>query len=271
MKYIVPNSKTGLANKFVDYILSEIDKNNDSFTVLEVVIFNEFFVINGLTSVKDRIDLNEIKQKFYDENKSLLSFLCFDSINTIDLIKYDSPIHEFNMCFDFHSSYRPLYHEKVLEYVYNHQNIQWEYIDFHNSLTLGIDYRLEKPNHESYISEFGGVKSGFPHGFSLNYGRTGLYYCEYIANHLFSVCKTDKISFKFKESITDGIPKIEINCKTPYPLESVNSMVLDVFDLNLTRFKKKYLQSYDLKLDVDNQRDKKPWLIKDKLDELFFI
>jgi hypothetical protein len=158
MKYIVPNSKTGLANKFVDYILSEIDKNNDSFTVLEVVIFNEFFVINGLTSVKDRIDLNEIKQKFYDENKSLLSFLCFDSINTIDLIKYDSPIHEFNMCFDFHSSYRPLYHEKVLEYVYNHQNIQWEYIDFHNSLTLGIDYRLEKPNHESYISEFGGVK-----------------------------------------------------------------------------------------------------------------
>jgi hypothetical protein len=52
MKYIVPNYKLGIVNKFADYLLSEIDKDNDTYTSLKVVMFNEFFVIDGLTSSK---------------------------------------------------------------------------------------------------------------------------------------------------------------------------------------------------------------------------
>jgi hypothetical protein len=49
-------------------------------------------------------------------------------------------------------------------------------------------------------------------------------------------------------------------------------MVLDVFDFNLNRFENKYLSNYDLGTDIDTQNSNdKPWLVKDKLGELFVI
>ena len=48
-------------------------------------------------------------------------------------------------------------------------------------------------------------------------------------------------------------------------------MVLDVFDFNLTKFKNDYLKGYDLSNEIDNQLNPKPWLVKDKLSELYII
>jgi len=272
MKYIVPNYKLGIVNKFADYLLSEIDKDNDTYTSLQVVMFNEFFVIDGFTSSKNRIDLNDLKEKFYLQNKDLFERLVIKSINTIDIIKYDAPIPQFSMCFDFHSSLRPMFHEKVLEYAYNNPLSEWDYVDYNDELTMGINYLFEKPNNTFYTSNFGVVKSEFPHGFSLLYGRAALYYSEYIVNHLISVVMSDKIIVEYRDfNDENGNPNFAINCKSPYPIEKINSIVFDVFDFNIDRFIKKYLMNYDLKSDVDTQLEKKPWLVKDKINELYII
>ena len=59
--------------------------------------------------------------------------------------------------------------------------------------------------------------------------------------------------------------------RSPYLHESVKSMVLDVFDFDLTRFNTKYLKNYDFSNEIDNQLSEKPWLVKDKLSELIII
>jgi hypothetical protein len=53
--------------------------------------------------------------------------------------------------------------------------------------------------------------------------------------------------------------------------EKIKSMVLDVFDFNIQRFEKKYLKGYDIGNDLDKQLDTKPWLVGDKISELYII
>ena len=53
--------------------------------------------------------------------------------------------------------------------------------------------------------------------------------------------------------------------------EKIKSMVLDVFDFNIQRFEKKYLKGYDISNDLDTQLETKPWLVGDKISELYII
>jgi len=69
MRYINPKSKRGLVNKFAEFILSELNKNKNHKTKIEVSLFDAFFVINGKTESQNLVDMSEVQKRFYENNK----------------------------------------------------------------------------------------------------------------------------------------------------------------------------------------------------------
>lgn len=274
MRYINPKSRRGVVNKFSDFILYEIQKEKKYKTIIEVSDFKNFLVIAGKTESKSILDLTELKERFYEENKQTMIDLDYERINTIDLIEYDrTDFNEsFESYFEFHSTIRPLFHEKVLNYVYNHIDVPYNSLDFKKELVFDLEYGdLTEPNslfNKNYLC----VTSEFPYGYSLDSGRAHYYYSEYICNQLFSSIKTDKITFKFTDiKNEDGDLDIQIISSSPFLTDKVRSMVLDVFDFNITRFINTTLKNYDLSQEIDTQLHTKPWLKKDMISELYII
>ena len=89
MRYINPKSRRGIVNKFADFILCEIQKEKKYKTIIEVSDFKNFLIVAGKTESKNVIDLTELKERFYEENKQTMVDLNYERLNTIDLIKYD--------------------------------------------------------------------------------------------------------------------------------------------------------------------------------------
>lgn len=275
MKYIYPNYRIGIVNKFADYIMSEISKDGNPYTEIRVTQFEPFFVVEGKTSSKKIIDLDSIKESFFEKMKLQLSTLGIKNINTIDLIKYDCEyLHreKKEFCFEFFNSVRPIFHERVLNYVYNHSDI-WEAVDYTDKLLIYTNEYIEKPIDYSFKDIRGSRQSEFPYGYSLNNGRSAFYYCEYIAYQLFKAIKATNMSIKYTDAIDEETndPIIQILSNSPYLNEKIKSMVLDVFDFNIQRFEKKYLKDYNIETDLDTQLDTKPWLVGDKISELYII
>jgi hypothetical protein len=274
MRYINPKSRRGIVNKFADFILCEIQKEKKYRTIIEVSDFRNFLVIAGKTESKIILDLSEIKERFYEENKQTMVDLNYERLNVIDLIQYDSLgfTEIFESYFEFHNTIFPSFHEKVLNYVYNHFDVYYNSLDFKKELLFDLDYdHLTEPN-SIFTKNYSCVTSEFPYGYSLDNGRSHFYYSEYICNQLFSSIKTDKITFKISDVKDENQDlDIQIISSSPYLSEKVKSMVLDVFDFNISRFSITTLKNYDLSKEIDNQLTSKPWLIKDKISELYII
>jgi hypothetical protein len=274
MRYINPKSRRGIVNKFADFILCEIQKEKKYKTIIEVSDFKNFLIVAGKTESKNVIDLTELKERFYEENKQTMVDLNYERLNTIDLIKYDESYWKetYEYYFEFHSTPRPMFHDRVLNYVYNHKELTFNSLDFKKELTFDLEYNdLPEPN--SFFTEnFICVTSEFPYGYGLDTGRAHMYYSEYICNQLFSSIKTDKITFKISDIKDDNSDlDIQIISSSPYLTEQVRSMVLDVFDFNIQRFRNTTLKKYDLSKEIDSQLETKPWLIKDRISELYII
>jgi hypothetical protein len=274
MRYINPKSRRGIVNKFADFILCEIQKEKKYRTIIEISDFKNFLVIAGRTESKTILDLTELKDRFYEENKQTMIELEYERINTIDLIEYDRMgfSESFESFFEFHNTTRPLFHEKVLGYVYNHIDVLYNSLDFKKELFFDLDYEhLPEPNF-SFSKNYSCITSEFPYGYSLDNGRAHYYYSEYICNQIFSCIKTDKITFKISDAKDENEDlDIQIVSNSPYLTDKIKSMVLDVFDFNMTRFINTTLKNYDLTTEIDTQLHTKPWLIKDKISELFII
>ncbi len=273
MKYINPNSRSAIANKFADAVMLEIGKNGNPETLIKVTVYPHFFVVNGYTSSNEAVDLNVIKDSFFKENEILLRTYGYKSINIIDLITYNSTGNKKPFqYFDFYQSLRPLYHEKVLNLAYN-SVFDYDKINYTDRIVLSIFNHLDVPRELYFERMYDPVISEFPYGYSLNNGRVELYYCEYIANQLFSPIKATKAYLLFEDRLDEDTNDVmfDLTTDSPYLHESVKSMVLDVFDFDLTRFQTKYLKNYDLSKEIDNQISEKPWLVKDKTSELFII
>lgn len=274
MKYINPKSRKGVVNKLSDFILKEIQKDKKYKTIIEISDFGNFLVVAGKTESKNVIDLSEIKERFYEENKPLMVDLNYERLNTIDLIKYDSndwkELHEY--FFEFHNTSRPSFHDKVLNYVYNHTDTYFNSLDYKKELVFDLEYgALPEPN-SLYYENFVCVTSEFPYGYGLDCGRAHFYYSEYICNQLFGSIKTDKIVFKISDIKDDNNDlDIQIISSSPYLSTQVKSMVLDVFDFNIKRFINTTLKNLDLSKEIDTQLNSKVWLVKDKISELYII
>lgn len=98
-------------------------------------------------------------------------------------------------------------------------------------------------------------KSVFPHGYSLNYGRTIYYYLDRIFNNI-----KGHIGLKYGY-VSYNNEKLSFVGKSFYTNKKVESLILDHFDFesDLEEFKT-HLSGYDFTRDVTDPFEPKPWL-----------
>jgi len=262
-----------------EQISQRLSENNKYYTIIEVVDFVNFLVIKGFTNNQKVFSLSDFKQEFMKEEKDYLDFLGLKILNFIDLIDYKTPANDFfletPLWFEFWNSKRPLYHSSVIEGVEN-KTIDvgvLESIDYTDKIECETLLPYSNVSINTYLKFSNlSISSNFPFGYSLDCGKTSFYYCEYISNQLFSVLNTDKIRFKITTNTdVNNDLDITIEANSQYKDEDVKSMVLDIFDFNLTKFENDYLKDFDFTKELSNPFGNRPWIKRDKVGELIFI
>lgn len=274
MDFINLNSNRGVVNLFADFILKEINDNEKYDSLIEVTDCGKFFVVNGMTSRKEIVNLSEVNVKFKEKYKNLLLDNGYGEINVIDLIMYGQElVKKDNFWFTFYNTEKPTYNKETIQFVTTmSKDIKYQKISqgAHNSIE--IDFSENNTNNLDVFSYPPlNISSQFPHGYSFEMGRNHYYYSEYVCNHLFNHLMCEEIKFKsstFKNTEDDF--DIDIISNSIYDKEKIKSLVLDVFDFNLTKFKTKIL-NYDYSEDVINPLSKKPWLVKDQLKNILIF
>jgi len=271
MKYINEHSNRGIVNKFADFIVKEITKDINTDAVIEVTDCGKFFIVNGMTNSKILLDMSSTKEKFINENKSLLNEFGYETINVIDIIMYDVElVKKDEHWFNFYNTKRPIYHNKVINFVENESTeLMYNSVEYNNMLSVEIDFSEDRTKRlPFYTNPPLNITSEFPFGYSLNMGRNYFYFSEYIAYNLFNVIKTDELTLKISTRMNgDGDYDIQIKTNSIYSNEDIKSMVLDTFDFNLIKFNKSLLE-YDIFNDLTNPFESKPWIVKDKISDL---
>lgn len=227
-------SRTGVVNLFADYVLTKIGSNTK--TVIQVTDCNHFFVVNGKTEEQKRVNLTEITKSFEQE---FYEYLSGKTLNTVDLIEYEmSPPKNNNIWFTFFLDESLFYIKKIVERDFQNDPLQ--------------------------------ISSEYPFGYSKIIDRNKLYYSEYICNQLKSVITSKTVKFKFSEDVVDDSNNIEIICDSMYEMQTIKSMVLDVFDFDLDGFNKKII-SYDVIRDLTFPTESKPWLKSDLKKDMWLF
>lgn len=228
MRKINKNSRRGIVNLLADFILTRIDKKENS--IIQVTDCETFFVINGQTTSETVLDIEKIKTDFSEWFGDILKDVGIEKLNTIDVIRYGQEIN----------------------------NIEKGWI----SVNKEVFVEESEPIYELAIT------SEFPYGYSLNCGRLMTYYSHYIFNHMYSLMGTDEVKFYFtKEEDEDEDLKIKIVSNSRYNKDIVKSLVLDVFSFDLTEFNE-YVKDYDIMQDILFPGKEKPYLKQDKLEHI---
>lgn len=228
MRLINKNSKRGIVNLFADFILSKIDKNENS--IIQVSDVGSFYVINGITTSETFLDINSIRDEFTEKFQNILTSLEIKSLNVIDIIKYNQEIG----------------------------NIEKGWIKV-NKIPF-----IEEPEPLSEIS----INSEFPYGHSLNCGRLMVYYTHYMFNQVYSTIMTDEVHFFFTKKIDSNEDfKIKVVTDKGLHKDIIKSLILDVFNFDLEEFSSKVV-SYDLTQDILDPMGEKPYLIQDRLEDV---
>jgi hypothetical protein len=231
MRKINKNSRRGVVNLFADFILTKIDKNENS--IIQVTDCESFFIINGQTTSKTILNIDQIKTDFYEWFGDVLKEVGVENINTIDLIRYNQKIN----------------------------NIEKGWINVNKNLFV------EEPEPIYELA----VTSEFPYGYSLNCGRLMTYYSHYIFNHMYSLLNVDEVKFYFtKEEDNDSDLKIKIVSDSEIDTKSIKSLILDVFSFDLKEFGQKVMD-YDLLQDIMFPEKEKPYLKQDMLEHVILF
>ena len=228
MRLINKNSKRGIVNLFADFILSKIDKNENS--IIQVSDVGSFYVINGITTSETFLDINSIRDEFTEKFQDILTSLEIKSLNVVDIIKYNQEIG----------------------------NIEKGWIKV-NKIPF-----IEEPEPLSEIS----INSEFPYGHSLNCGRLMVYYTHYMFNQVYSTIMTNEVHFFFTKKIDSNEDfKIKVVTDKGLHKDIIKSLILDVFNFDLEEFSSKVV-SYDLTQDILDPMGEKPYLIQDRLEDV---
>ena len=231
MRKLEKNTRRYFVNLFADYILSKFDKSEN--TIIQVTDCENFVVVNGQTNSSKLVDMNELKVEFAEKFKDLMDSLKIESINLIDIIKYEQEIPEFPR----------------------------GWMDVNKSLYI-----------ESYepISEIT-INSEFPYGHGLGCGRGMYYYSHYIFNHMYSLLGVNKLYFKYSNKLDENEDyKIKVISDSRLPNDLIKNLVLDVFDMDLTEFKEK-LSNYQFFNDILDPDLNKPYLVQDRLEDIILV
>ena len=231
MRKLEKNTRRYFVNLFADYILSKFDKSEN--TIIQVTDCENFVVVNGQTNSSKLVDMNELKVEFIEKFKDLMGSLKIESINLIDIIKYEQKIPEFSK----------------------------GWMDVNKSLYV-----------EEYepISEIT-ISSEFPYGHSLGCGRGMYYYSHYIFNHMYSLLGVDQLYFRYSNKLDENEDyKIKVISNSKISKSTIENLVLDVFDMNLFEFKEK-LSNYNFFNDILDPDSVKPYLVQDRLKDVILI
>jgi predicted RNA-binding protein with RPS1 domain len=231
MRLINKNSRRGVVNLFADFILSKI--NNSHKSIIQVTDCGAFMVVNGLTTSEDLLDILKLKEEFVESFSDTLKSLEITDINIIDVIRYKQEINSINK--------------------------GW--------VMINKNHFKEESEPINEIS----ISSEFPYGYSLDCGRLMTYYSHYIINHMFNLLMVDDVSFYFTtEQDDDEDFKIKVICDSKVNKEPIKSLILDVFDFDLTTFKSR-LDSYNLMDDILDPEGEKPYLQQDMLEHVILF
>lgn len=231
MRLINKNSRRGIVNLFADFILSKIDKTNKS--IIQVSDCGSFMVVNGLTTSETPLDLMDIKLEFIEKFDEQLKDLEYGQINVIDIIKYGQEINPISKVW-FKTNKSPF---------------------------------VEEPEPISELS----ISSEFPYGYSLNCGRSAIYYSHYIFNHMFNLMNVDEVMFFYNTDIDESEDfKIKIVSDSKIDKERIKSLILDVFDFDLTSFEDR-IKDYNLIEDILDPNGEKPYLKQDLLEHVILF
>jgi len=231
MRKLEKNTRRYFVNLFADDILSKFDKKDN--TVIQVTDCETFVVVNGQTTSKEVLDLNELKTEFIELNKELFNSLKKEDINIIDIIKYDQEITD------------------VLK--------TW----------ITVNKSLYVTEYEPILEI--NISSEFPYGHSLGCGRGIFYYSHYIFNQMYSLLSVDQLSFRYSSELNeDEDYKIKVVCDSQIPKQTIESLVLDCFDMDLSEFKER-LSDYNFTNDITDQSLDKPYLIQDRLKDIVLL
>jgi predicted RNA-binding protein with RPS1 domain len=231
MRLINKNSRRGVVNLFADFILSKI--NNSHKSIIQVTDCGAFMVVNGLTTSEDLLDILKLKEEFVESFSDTLKSLEITDINIIDVIRYKQEINSINK--------------------------GW--------VMINKNHFKEESEPINEIS----ISSEFPYGYSLDCGRLMTYYSHYIINHMFNLLMVDDVSFYFTtEQNDDEDYKIKVISNSKVDKKSIKSLILDVFDFDLTTFKSR-LDSYNLMDDILDPEGEKPYLQQDMLEHVILF
>lgn len=277
MRYISEYSRRGLVNRLAEKISQKLSENEKYYAAIEVVDCINFLVVKGYTSNQTILNLVEFKEEFIKNEKEFLDNLGLNRFNMIDVINYKEDIvfNDNSYWFEFYNSKRPMYNSTVINMVEQKlvEDGSFESIEF--SSYAEVEYIFPViPINSGYISKMSPltISSHFPFGYSLGCGKTKFYYSEYICNQLFSVLNTNKIMFKISNHINEhGDFDIEVISDSQYFDGDVKSMILDIFDFNLTKFQTDYLKDYNFIDEITKPFETKPWINKDKVKELMIV
>ncbi len=231
MRKLEKNTRRYFVNLFADYILSKFKKSEN--TIIQVTDCETFVVVNGQTTSKDVLTLNDLKTEFIETYKELFTSLKKEDLNIIDIIKYDQEITDFPR----------------------------SWITVNKSLYVDEFEPISEMN----------ISSEFPYGHSLGCGRAIMYYSHYIFNQMYSLLGVDKVHFRYSINLDEEEDyKIKVICDSQIPKKTIESLVLDCFDMDLTEFKER-LSDYDFTKDVTDQTLDKPYLVQDRLKDIILI
>ena len=231
MRKINKNSRRGIVNLLADFILTRIDKKENS--IIQITDCEAFMIIHGQTTSKDILDMDKIKTDFFEWFKDILDEVGIKNINTIDIIRYDQDI----------------------------KGIEKGWI----SVNKDVFVNEPEPIHELNVS------SEFPYGYSLNCGRLMTYYSHYVFNHMYNLMGVDNLTFYFtKEEDKNEDLKIKIVSESKLDPKEIKSLVLDVFSFDLEEFKE-YVKDYDILQDILFPGKDKPYTKQDKLEHIILF
>ena len=231
MRKLEKNTRRYFVNLFADFILSKFDKSEN--TIIQVTDFENFVVVNGQTTSSNVLEMLELKSEFIESNKELFNSLDKKDLNVIDIIKYDQEITDLKR-----------------GWINVNKSL---YVDQHNP-----------------ISEIN-ISSEFPYGHSLGCGRGMFYYSHYIFNHMYSLLDVDKLYFYYSSDLDENEDyKIKVVSESNYSKSQITSLVLDVFDMDLTEFKER-LSNYNFTEDITNPSLDKPYLVQDRLIDVVLV
>jgi len=231
MRKLETNTRRYFVNLFADYILSKFEKSDN--TIIQVTDCENFVVVNGQTTSSNVLKLGELKTEFIESNKELFESLKKEDLSIIDIIKYDQEISDF----------------------------QKGWIDINKSLYVEESEPISEIN----------TSSEFPYGHSLGCGRSMYYHSHYIFNHMYSLLGIDKLHFYHSNELNENEDyKIKVVSDSSYSKSQIISLVLDVFDMNLTDFNKRLL-NYNFVDDILNPSLDKPYLIQDRLKDIIIL